>query len=133
MPADEDDPENWFDRPAVIFAAGAAAVVLLVVLIFAVMRTADDSSDPVRCRRADALEQHTVGDVDAFDDDHDELPPHPVRRPASRSCRLRRPPSTDDEGLRSTPSEAETATDSGTVDDDRQPVVTATPPVAGHV
>lgn len=45
MPHDH-DPAQWFNRPGTIFAAGAAAVLLVGVLIFAVMRTADDSSAP---------------------------------------------------------------------------------------
>ena len=45
MPHDH-DPDHWVNRPATIFAAGAAAVLLIGVLIFAVMRTAGDSSLP---------------------------------------------------------------------------------------
>ena len=48
MPADDHDPERWFNRPATIFAAGATAVVLVVVLIVAVMRTSDVNHDELR-------------------------------------------------------------------------------------
>ncbi len=46
MPAHDDDPQHWSNRPQAIYAAGAAAVLLLGILIFAVMRTSEGSSEP---------------------------------------------------------------------------------------
>lgn len=46
MPAHDHDPHHWSNQPATIVAAGVAAVLLIGVLVFAVMRTAEDSSEP---------------------------------------------------------------------------------------
>jgi hypothetical protein len=41
-----DDDGSWHDQQPVIVAAGVAALVLLAVLVWAVIRTADNSSGP---------------------------------------------------------------------------------------
>jgi len=41
-----DDDGNWHDQQPLIVASGVAAVVLLAILVWAVLRTADNSSRP---------------------------------------------------------------------------------------